>query len=74
MRSEEVLRDLARLLRGEPNPYTITPMQEQEITARFDAATGGIENVERWARAFLAETAEDASTELGNGEAPGASP
>jgi hypothetical protein len=74
MKSEEVLREVERSLRGEPSPHVLTPAQQAEIDARFDAATGGVENVERWARAFLAETAEDASTEWGNGEAPGVSP
>jgi hypothetical protein len=73
MNSEETLRDLERFLRGEPNPHTLSPAQEAEITRRFEAVTGGVENVERWARAFLAELAQDASTESGNGEAPGVS-
>jgi hypothetical protein len=57
MRSEEVLRDLERFLRGEPNPYVLTPMQEQEITRRFEAATGGIEAVEEMQRELLRQTA-----------------
>jgi hypothetical protein len=55
MNSEETLRDLERFLRGEPNPHTLTPMQEQEITARFAAATGGIEVIERMQRKLVAE-------------------
>ena len=74
MKSEEVLRDLARFLRGEPNRYTLTSAQQVEIDARFEAATGGVENVERLARELLAETAQDASTGWGNGEAPWVSP
>ena len=68
-----MLRDLERFLRGEPNPYTLTPMQEQEITGRFEVATGGVENVERLARELLAEAAQHARTEWGTGEAIGVS-
>jgi hypothetical protein len=74
MKSEEVLREVERSLRGEPSPHVLTPAQQAEIDARFEATTGGVENVERLQRELLAAYAQDASTEWGNGEAPGVSP
>jgi hypothetical protein len=74
MKSEEVLREVERFLRGEPSPYVLTPAQQAETDARFEAATGGVENVERLARELLAEATQHARTESGNGEAPEVSP
>ena len=54
MKSEEVLREVERFLRGEPSPHVLTPTQQAEIDARFEAM-GGVESVERQARAFLAK-------------------
>ncbi len=60
MGSEEAIREVERLLRGESSPSVLTPAQRAELDRRFEVATGGVERVERLAREFL--------------EAPGVSP
>lgn len=44
MTSEEAIAEVERLQRGEPSPYVLTPAQEAEISARFEAA-GGVARV-----------------------------
>jgi hypothetical protein len=49
MNSEEVGREVERLIRGEPSPHVLTPAQQAEISARFEAS-GGVARVEQMQR------------------------
>ena len=53
MSSEEMGAEVERLQRGEPSAYTLSPSQEAEISARFEAA-GGVERIARMQRDLLA--------------------
>ena len=53
MSSEEVGAEVERLQRGEPSPYTLTPAQQAELDARFEAS-GGVARVEQMQRDLLA--------------------
>jgi len=49
MNSEEVGREVERLMRGEPSPHALTMEHEEGIAARFELA-GGIARAEQMQR------------------------
>jgi hypothetical protein len=49
MNREEVGHEVERLMRGEPSPHVLTPEQQAEISARFEAS-GGVARVEQMQR------------------------
>jgi hypothetical protein len=53
MSSEEVGAEVTRLQRGEPSPHVLTPAQQVELDARFEAS-GGVARVVEMQRDLLA--------------------